>query len=464
MTRLSFFLPVLAFVAATNLSAQTYTYTFNNLSTYSPADPCKVFIGVGTSRAEGGLRVDYTVDNTPATTYGIKAGDLILALDGVQVRSQGELERERDKHQQGEAFTLSIVRNGQQQTINARFKECTEEEREASIERMEERINERLASLEILQKSMEESFKNMSWNDRPILGVYENTAANTGKGLVIESLVSGKGAEKAGLQSGDVIVNVGGKPVTGSASLREALKEQKAGNLVKVILDRNGEKLTKMVALSGQNSYTFNVDRDPCKVFIGVYTNTNSGNEGGVLVNGVIDNTPAKEGDVQPGDIILAFNGKPVNSHQELTSERDQKKPGDAFTLTVLRNGKNMKINTRFKACDTPPVTEETVDVLEESIERKDPETINAELVSLEAYPNPTYGMVNINFEAEAIPTTVRIFDMEGKAVFSRELPQFGGTYAEQVNLFGQKAGNYVISVQQGDKVRSKQITLLPRA
>jgi hypothetical protein len=101
---------------------------------------------------------------------------------------------------------------------------------------------------------------------------------------------------------------------------------------------------------------------------------------------------------------------------------------------------------------------------MEESVERKDPEKINAELVTLEAYPNPTYGMVNISFEAEAVPTTVRIFDIDGKMVFTRELPQFGGTYAEQVNLFGQKAGNYVISVQQGDKVRSKQITLLPRA
>jgi S1-C subfamily serine protease len=461
MTRLSFLLPAMALLVSASLSAQpNHYYSFSNIASYGNSDPCKVFIGVGTSRTDGGLRVDYTVDNTPATTSGVKAGDVILALDGVQVRSQGELERERDKHKQGEAFTLTIVRNGQQQTINARFKECTEEEREASIVRLEEKM----AKLNDLQKTMEESFKSFNWNDRPILGVYENTSANTGNGLVVESLVSGKGAETAGLQSGDVIVNVAGKPVTGSASLREALKEQKTGNLVKVIVNRDGEKLTKMVALSSQSTYTFNVERDPCKVFIGVYTNTNSGNEGGVLVNGVIDNTPAKEGDVQPGDIILAFNGKPVNSHQELTAERDQKKPGEAFTLTVLRNGKNMKINTRFKACDTPPVTEETVEVMEESVERKDPEKINAELVTLEAYPNPTYGMVNISFEAEAVPTTVRIFDIDGKMVFTRELPQFGGTYAEQVNLFGQKAGNYVISVQQGDKVRSKQITLLPRA
>lgn len=459
MTRLSFLMPALALLMSANLSAQTY-YSVSTCNSYTPSDPCRVFIGVGTSRSEGGLRVDYTVDNTPATMYGVKPGDVILALDGVQVRSQGELERERDKHKQGEAFTLSIVRDGQQQTINARFKECTEEEREASIERLEQKM----AMLNNLQRDMEESFKNFTWNDRPILGVYENTGANTGEGLVIESLVTGKGAEKAGLQGGDVIVNVEGKTVTGTSTLRNALQGHKAGDAVKVVVVRNGSTITKTITLSGQNTFTFNVERDPCKVFIGVYTSTSNTNGRGLLVSGVIDNTPAKESDVQPGDIILAFNGIAVNSHQELTSERDQKKPGDAFTLTVLRNGQTMEINARFKSCDTPTVKEETVEVLEESAERKEPETIQAELVTLEAYPNPTYGLVNIRFEAEAVPTTVRIYDMEGKAVFTRELPQFSGNFAEQVNLFGQKAGNYVISVQQGDKVRSKQITLLPRA
>lgn len=461
MKRLSFFFLVLAFSA--NLSAQTQ-YTNFNKNIFAPADPCRVFIGVGTSRTEGGLKVDYTVDNTPATASGIKAGDIIQALDGVQVRSQGELERERDKHQQGDSFTMTILRNGQQQTVNARFKECSEEEREASIERMEQQMTVKLASLEKIQKHLEMSLRHMTWNDRPILGVYENTEANTGNGLVIESLVSGKGAEKAGLQSGDVIVNVAGKPVTGSMSLRNALKDNKAGDLVTVIVDRNGEKVTKTVTLSGQNTFTFNVERDPCKVFIGVYTSASPTDGRGLLVNGVIDNTPAKESDIQPGDIILAFNGKAVGSHQELTLERDLQKPGDAFTMTILRNGNKMNIKARFKSCDSPATQEETVEVLEESTERKEPQTIEAEQIKLEAYPNPTYGTVNVRFEAEAVPTTVRIYDLEGKMVYTKELPQFSGAFAEQVNLFGNKAGNYIISVQQGDMVRTRQITLLPRA
>ena len=178
----------------------------------------------------------------------------------------------------------------------------------------------------------------------------------------------------------------------------------------------------------------------------------------------MIDNTPAKESDIQPGDIILAFNGKAVGSHQELTSERDLQKPGDAFTMTILRNGNKMNIKARFKSCDSPATQEETVEVLEESTERKEPQTIEAEQIKLEAYPNPTYGTVNVRFEAEAVPTTVRIYDLEGKMVYTKELPQFSGAFAEQVNLFGNKAGNYIISVQQGDMVRTRQITLLPRA
>ncbi|MCC7465411.1 MAG: PDZ domain-containing protein [Saprospiraceae bacterium] len=462
MTRLSFFLLALTFSA--NLLAQTNFYTYSNQHTFAPSDPCRVFIGVGTSRTEGGLKVDYTVDNTPATASGIKAGDVIMAIDGIQVRSQGELERERDKHQQGEAFTLTILRNGQQQTINARFKECTEEEREAAMERMEKRMAEKTVLMEDLQKRMEESFKNMSWTERPILGVYENTEANTGNGLVIESLVPGKGAEKAGLQSGDVIVKVEGKPVSGSNALRDALNNHKAGEEVKVTLIRDGNTLTKTVPLSSQNSFSFKEERDPCKVFIGVYTSAHSTDGRGLLVNGVIANTPAKESNVQPGDLILAFNGKAVNSYQELTSERDRQKPGDAFTLAILRNGAKMDIKARFKSCDSQAAQEETVEVLEQSADRKEPQIMEPGQIALEAFPNPTYGTVNIRFEAEAAPTTVRIYDLEGKMVYTKELPQFSGSFAEQVNLFGNKAGNYVVSVQQGDVVRTRQITLLPRA
>lgn len=473
MSRLSIkqltLLPALLLALSTLISAQEYNFNFNT-DDFAARNPCKPFIGVGTSKASEGLKVDYTVDNTPATTYDVRTGDVILTLDGTPVRSQSELLRERDKHQAGDAFTLTILREGVQKTIQARFKPCSAEELEEAKEQMEIALAEKMLHLESLQAKISENFKGFEMQERPILGVFENTEVNA-NGLVIESVIPGKGAAAAGLQEGDVVINVDGKTVTGSSTLRNALNNHKAGERVSVTYLRDGKTIQTEATLSSDRySFTHEVKRDPCKVFIGVYTSNNAVNGRGARVDGVIDDTPAKISDVQPGDVILAFNGQPVNNHQELTRERDKGKPGEAFQMTVLRNGVTMEINARFKSCDKAQETsnKETVTTLQEEMaaeQREAPTMDNAlKLEVFEAYPSPTYGTVNLKFEAEAVPTTVRILDISGKTVYFKDLPKFDGSFTDQVNLSNQKAGNYVLSIQQGDKVQSKQIVLLPRA
>lgn len=475
MTRLSIQRLALLLALGTWLPAQAQTFTSERFS-FSHRNPCKVFIGVGTSAVSEGLKVDYTVDNTPATTYGVQAGDVILTLDGVAVRSQSELIRERDKHQQGEAFTLSILREGSPMTIQARFKSCSAEELDEARQKREERWAEkevRMAEMKArIEARVQEKMKGMEQGERPILGIYENTDVNE-TGIAIGSVIPGKGAAVAGLQAGDVVVKVDGKTVTGGITLRTALVGHKPGEQVKVVYLRDGKTIEADVTLSADRyAYTHKSERDPCKVFIGVYTSSRALDGRGSRVTGVIDGTPAKQSGIQPGDIIMALNGQPVNDYTELTRERDKNKPGDAFRLSVLRDGVAMEIEARFKSCDTPgsaPMQETVETVVEEAAkteQREEPKTLDNSLMMtvLEAYPSPTVGPLNIHFEAEAVPTVVLILDVAGKAAYSWELPQFSGSFTEQVNLSGNKPGNYVLSIRQGNQVRSKQIVLMPRA
>lgn len=455
--------------------AQEQRFEFNN--DWAPAifnfadqqrDPCKVFIGVGTSNVSGGLKVEYTVENTPATTYGVQAGDIIVSLDGVPVSTQSELIRERNKHQQGEAFTLAILREGREITIDARFKACNPEEQDKFRQENEkikiryaeqmERMAERLASLQTEGKK------------RPILGVYENDDVNA-DGMVIRDVVRGKGAEAAGLQSGDVVTAVDGKKVTGALSLRSALAGHQPGDEVTVVYQRDGKSLQTTVALStDRNFYVYTTERDPCAVFIGVYT-SDGGFEGrGVTVTGIVDETPAKQSGVQPGDVILYLDGQPVNSSEALRYERDKHSPGDPFQLTVMRDGERITIDATFKTCLTPGAPETVKEVVE--VQQRDvpqgQKPLNTDntlpLESLEAYPSPTVGPLTVTFEAEAVPTTVRLTDISGRTVYSKVMNQFNGYFSEQLNLSGNKSGTYILSVQQGNKVHSKQVVLLPRA
>lgn len=441
-------------------------------------NPCKVFIGVGTTRhAEtNGLKVDYTVENTPATTYGVQEGDIILALDGVPVTTQTELEAERDKHEQGEAFTLDILRNGEKMTVDARFKSCTEEElkeAEQEVEVWEEMMNNRMIEI---QTRVAENLHGLEMKERPILGIYKDEEAGTTEGLVIKEIIAGKGAESAGLKTGDLIKFVDGKSIAGDGGLYAALIPHKPGDKVSVIYVRDGQTVKTEVTLSGDNSsmrLLREAERNPCKVFIGVYTTDFSSEGAGVRVSGVIDNTPAKESAVQPGDIILALDDQPVTSNTQLRIERDKHNPGDQFTLTILREGVRMDIGAIFKECPKEKDATLTVPAGQDLIPAEERENLQApptdaldfvlQLESFEAFPSPTLGPVNIRFEAKAVPTTVRITDVHGKTVYENRLNQFGGSFNEQLNLEGKSPGIYTITVQQENKVFSKKIVLLSR-
>jgi S1-C subfamily serine protease len=81
--------------------------------------------------------------------------------------------------------------------------------------------------------------------DRGLLGVeIENINGNSApvsSGALVDGVESGSGADQQGIQQGDVITEVDGKPVTDSTSLRSALYHFHAGDSVKVVwVDSSG--------------------------------------------------------------------------------------------------------------------------------------------------------------------------------------------------------------------------------
>ncbi len=64
----------------------------------------------------------------------------------------------------------------------------------------------------------------------------------------------------------------------------------------------------------------------------------------GALVTAVTPNSPAQKAGVQPGDVILSFDGKPVNSSAELPLLVADVRPGDSAKLKVWRKGKEQTL------------------------------------------------------------------------------------------------------------------------
>jgi serine protease Do len=72
----------------------------------------------------------------------------------------------------------------------------------------------------------------------------------------------------------------------------------------------------------------------------------------GALVQSVVARGPAAKAGVEPGDIVVSLNGKPVASSSELTRSVALVPPGQTVNLTLLRKGEKKQLS--FKVAQRP--------------------------------------------------------------------------------------------------------------
>lgn len=72
----------------------------------------------------------------------------------------------------------------------------------------------------------------------------------------------------------------------------------------------------------------------------------------GVLVANVSEGTSAAEAGIRAGDILIAWNGEPMEGPRNLGTFLRAHKPGDVVTLTLLRSGETMTVPVTLKASE----------------------------------------------------------------------------------------------------------------
>lgn len=63
----------------------------------------------------------------------------------------------------------------------------------------------------------------------------------------------------------------------------------------------------------------------------------------GVMINKVMDDSPAAKAGLEDGDVILTFDGEPINDYAALTKAVRATAPGDKVDLEILHDGKRQK-------------------------------------------------------------------------------------------------------------------------
>ena len=78
---------------------------------------------------------------------------------------------------------------------------------------------------------------------------------------------------------------------------------------------------------------------------------------GSAFVVNVVPKGPAQSAGIRTGDVIVSFNGKPVNSSDDLANAIQAKKAGDTITVGLLRavgNGDYEKKTVRVTLASRP--------------------------------------------------------------------------------------------------------------
>ncbi len=145
---------------------------------------------------------------------------------------------------------------------------------------------------------------------------------STNRGAVVTQVVDDSPADAAGLEPGDVIVQVDGKAANSAAAVRNAIGLTPAGDTVRLVILREGEHRTlaaKIVApepvtLSGSElagrfqGASFGPIKEGHPLF---------GRTKGVMVYTVDRNSSAARLGLRPDDVILAVNRQPVATVDE---------------------------------------------------------------------------------------------------------------------------------------------------
>ncbi|MCU0660939.1 MAG: DegQ family serine endoprotease [Myxococcota bacterium] len=172
-----------------------------------------------------------------------------------------------------------------------------------------------------------------------------------GQGALVAEVTSGSPAEAAGVQAGDIVVEVAGKAVKDSRSLQNAVAGLKPGSKVKLKVIRNKDAKNLDVTIGEMPSEPGEATsgkKAKADARLGFGVSALSGelrqrlglppSAQGVVVDGVDESAPASEV-LRPGDIITEVNRKSVRSVEDFKAATTSLKKGDDMLLRLNRQG-----------------------------------------------------------------------------------------------------------------------------
>jgi serine protease Do len=169
----------------------------------------------------GGLVSDVT-KNGPAERAGIKAGDVIVQFGDTEIKQASELPALVARLRPETTARVRLLRDKKELTISVTVGELKESEVAAGAKEKGE-----------LGLAVQKVTPDMA----------ESLGLDRAQGVVITGVEPGSLADEAGLEEGDVILEINRKPVRDLADYRKTVAETKKGARLLFLVKREGASL-----------------------------------------------------------------------------------------------------------------------------------------------------------------------------------------------------------------------------
>jgi serine protease Do len=184
---------------------------------------------LGLKKAQGAL-VDQVKPASPAAKAGLKSGDVITAVNGNEVKDSRDLARTIGMMAPDSTVKLALLQNGEAKTVSVT-----------------------LAKLPGENSGKSGTFESSNGSGVPHLGLTlapaSAVAGAGGKGVAVVGVDPNGPAAERGFETGDIILDVGGKPVANVKDVRNEMHEAHASGKHDVLMRVKTSHDTRFIAV-----------------------------------------------------------------------------------------------------------------------------------------------------------------------------------------------------------------------
>ncbi|MFZ6052431.1 PDZ domain-containing protein [Halocola ammonii] len=425
----------------------------------------KPFLGVMLKEVKSepgkGVMISKIIENTAAEKSDLRAGDIILEIDGEEVNTIEDVTEAIGSKEPGDKIRIKYERDGKtskekidlgekpMEFFSKRFHsgepgKPPHPPRAFHFEMPEIPEAPEIPEIHIFTPDSAEAPEFWKEKDLPFLGITPGQKRE--KGVTVGTVISESAAEAMGLQSGDVILSFNDNEVNDFDLLADLIGETKPQENVTLEIEREGQTMNLEGAM-GKRAFAkaknYRMHRD----FLG------RDEDGAYSYEFQFDSDT-----MNMEELRFEIQKQMEEYNREMQNFEREMEQLDREMEELDREMERVEVEMTIEVMK---ITDEDVEkVNANSGDKKLFKESTLELESIELFPNPTDGRLRLAFQTSKSGENleVLVFSQNGKIVFRELVPEFDGSYENVIDISEQANGNYFLQVMMGDEVYSRKL------